>query len=150
MPFPTTGPALFDLFAGDVILSGDEEEETPGLLGSYLLPEDEVRPALSVLMPEEVLPEEWSTRGVEVAISRFPTNGPTPLASGEVLLRPLFRIYVSQHRVAPGGAYNLQQVVDRILTLLPGATSADSTLPGGIGGLAQVAIRWTNVEVSSV
>jgi hypothetical protein len=140
MALPTTPEGIYDLIEADPIL--------PGLLGEFVRPSpQEPLPMLSVMHQGERLPERWEPQGLEVRIARevsYPDA--RAMHSGEVHLRPIFRLYVTQWTKGEAD-YVLQTATERLLALLPGATAEDVSLPPELaGGLGQVAVKWQNPE----
>jgi len=140
MPLPTTPEDLFDLLSEDATIAG--------LLGVYLKPDGETEPAIIVMHGGERIREDWTPGGVEVVIRREATYDPLHLITSEVLRRPTWRIYVTQWEPDASG-YALQEVVERIIDLLPGTVVNDVTLAEGLTGLAQSCVRWTNHGASN-
>jgi len=66
-----------------------------------------------------------------------------PAETGEVDVRPTYRLSVTQWEPAAGNPLNHQAVINRILQLLPGANAADVTIDGLTTGLQQHTITWT-------
>lgn len=139
MPTPTESGALFDLLAGDATLMA--------LLGQFTYSNGTTAAALSRLWPNE--PREQGARcsGVEVSIGRIPATVGRGLWTGETMSAGVFRIFVTQWAVTPGGAHNLDAAVARILLLLEGQGDATPAgLPDGLTGLGQVVIRYATIE----
>lgn len=139
MSQPTDAQGIYDLLEGDA--------ELVGLLGTYLFAgAAEPVPALAVLMPNEDLPNGTTISGVEVVISRFSGGSSTPFLTGGEQESGEFRLYATQWESEDG--VQLEAVVRRIGQLLPGATWQPVALPDGLGGQAQMAIRWLQPEVA--
>ena len=135
MTAPTTAQEIYDLLVGDDAISE--------ALGTYTLPGGDSLAAISVLASGDALPSGTVTDGLEVVITETPNQAEELLLSDEVLTNPTWRIYV----VAWGAVGELQAVRNRIVALLPGATSTQPQRepPGeGLGVMDQVVIRWTN------
>jgi hypothetical protein len=135
MAVPTTAQEIYDLLVGDSVIRA--------ALGTYTLLNGNRLPAISVLARGEDLPSGTVTGGIEITITGTPNQAEQLLLSDEVLLNPTWRIYVIAWRALG----QLQTVRNRIVTLLPGASSEqqDADPPGeGIGVLEQLVIRWTN------
>jgi hypothetical protein len=137
---PTTAQEIYDLLAADDALAE--------LLGTVTLKgAEEPLPALSVLWPLEEEAAETVIDGVEVVIARIPSGANEPFMTGGEQLSAQFQLYITQWSVPADGTFNLDATVQRIAQLLPGATWSDNTVPGGLGGLGQVAMLWRNPEV---
>jgi hypothetical protein len=135
MTLPATAQEIYDLLSGDEAISD--------ALGAYTLPGGDTLPAISVLAGGENLPPGTVTGGIEITITAVPNQAEQLLLSDEVLANPTWRIYV----IAWGALGELQAVRNRIIALLPGATSTQPQAdpPGeGLGVVEQVVIRWTN------
>ena len=135
MTAPTTAQGIYDLLLADATISG--------ALGSYALPSGSSLPAISVMAGGDSLPPGTVTNGLEITITATPNHAEQLLLSNEVLPNPTWRIYV----IAWGALGSLQTVRNRIVALLPGATSIQlqEDPPGeGLGVMEQVVIRWTN------
>jgi hypothetical protein len=138
MTAPTTAQEIYDLLVGDDAISDE--------LGVYTLASGDTLPAISVLASGDSLPSGTVTSGLEVVITASPNQAEELLLSDEVLMNPTWRIYV----IAWGSLGQLQAVRNRIVALLPGATSTppQREAPGeGLGVMDQVVIRWTNPAV---
>jgi hypothetical protein len=138
MTAPATAQDIYDLLIGD--------ESISDALGSYTLPDGTSLPAIGVFASGDSLPSGTVTGGLEVVITETPNQAEEILLSDEVLTNPTWRIYV----VAWDAIGSLQAVRNRIITLLPGATSSQPPKdpPGeGIGVMDQIVIRWTNPTV---
>jgi len=139
MTLPATAQELYDLLIGDDAISDE--------LGVYALPGGDTLPAISVLAKGESLPSGTVTGGLEITITAVPNQSEQLLLSDETLTNPTWRIYV----IAWGALGELQAVRNRIVALLPGATSTQPQAdpPGeGLGVMEQVVIRWTNPSVA--
>lgn len=135
MTLPTTAQEIYDLLVGDDAISDE--------LGVYTLASGDTLPAISVMARGDSLPAGTVTDGLEVVITASPNQAEQVLLSDEVLTNPTWRIYV----IAWGALGQLQAVRNRIVALLPGATSTQPQAdpPGeGLGVMEQVVIRWTN------
>lgn len=135
---PTTAAAIHDLLLADATIAA--------ALGTYTFPNGATRPAVAVLAAGEQLPPGTTVDGIELVITAVPRHAERLLLSGGVLTNPTWRIYVTGWR----SIASMQPVVNRIVLLLPGATSSgiDGDPPGeGIGVVDQVVIRWTNPTV---
>jgi hypothetical protein len=138
MTAPATAQEIYDLLVGDDTISD--------ALGTYSLPGGTSMPAISVLASGESLPSGTVTGGIEITITAVPNQAEELLLSDEVMLNPTWRIYV----IAWGALGQLQAVRNRIVALLPGATSTQPKAdpPGeGLGVMEQMVIRWTNPAV---
>ena len=142
MTIPTTSQGIYDLLEDDATLAS--------LLGTYLLPgATGTIPALARLMPLEDRPPGLVIRGVEVLILRFPSGQASPFSTGGEEVSGQFQLYATQWTPSTSnGAYHVETVAQRIAQLLPGATWTANTPPDGLGGLAQLAISWSNPELS--
>jgi hypothetical protein len=141
MTLPTTSQGIYDLLEDDATLAP--------LLGTYFLPgATGTIPALAVLMPLEERPAGLKITGVEVLIVRFPSGQAEAFMTGGETIGGQFQIYATQWTPSAGGAYQVEAVARRIAQLLPGATWTANTPPDGLGGLAQLAISWSNPELS--
>lgn len=132
---PATAAAIHDLLLADQTLAA--------ALGVYTFPGGTTRPAMAVLMANEQLPPGTTVDGIEVVITAIPRGSEQLLLTGGTLTNPTWRLYVSGWQTAAA----LQTVLNRIIALLPGATSAqiEGDAPGeGIGVVDQVVVRWTN------
>jgi hypothetical protein len=135
MTAPTTAQGIYDLLLADATISA--------ALGAYALPSGSSLPAISVMAGGDSLPPGTVTNGLEITITATPNQAEQLLLSNEVLPNPTWRIYV----IAWGALGSLQTVRNRIVALLPGATSTQlqEDPPGeGLGVMEQVVIRWTN------
>lgn len=135
MPLPATAQALYDLLTADPVISAG--------LGTYTFADGSEIPAAAVLHANEKLPPGTTATGIELTITGMPGYGNQPLLSGGTLLNPTWRIYLVGWQ-SPAG---LQEMAERALVLLPGATA--TSIPGdapgeGIGVFDQVVIAWTN------
>lgn len=138
MPLPATAAAIYDLLMADATISA--------ALGVYTLANGTQRPAAAVLAANEKLPEGTVANGIELVITAVPRNAERVLLTTETLTNPTWRIYVMGWQ----SAAQLRTVADRVVALLPGATSVnvDGDAPGsGIGVIDQIVIRWTNPTV---
>lgn len=138
MALPTTAAGIYDVLVADATIAG--------ALGVYTFPTGTTRPAAAVLFANEQLPPGTTVDGIEVVITAIPSGAERPMMTGGTLKNPTWRLYVSGWQ----SAAQLQVVIDRIVALLPGATSSkiDADAPGeGIGVVDQVAVRWTNPTV---
>jgi hypothetical protein len=131
---PTTSLAIFDLLEDDTTLMG--------LIGVHRIGTG-TRPALAHFWPSEAIEPTAVPEGVEVVVWRSPMGTASrPAETGEVDVRPTYRISVTQWEPATG-TLNHQAVINRILQLLPGANAADVTIDGLTTGLQQHTITWT-------
>jgi hypothetical protein len=138
MTAPATAPEIYDLLVADDAISDE--------LGVYTLASGATLPAISVMARGDSLPSGTVTSGLEVVITATPNQAEELLLTDEVLTNPTWRIYV----IAWGALGQLQAVRNRIVALLPGATSTQPQAepPGeGLGVMEQVVIRWTNPAV---
>lgn len=143
MALPVDAVAIYDRLAADSVLAA--------LIGQFTRPFAQGPiAAISVMEQGERLPEGWSQLGLEVRIIRTPSYPQAiPLMGDEVLLRPVFRMHLTQWSLSTAGVYVLQAAAQRVLALLPGATAEDVTLQAGVTGLSQLVVRWMNPEVSA-
>lgn len=141
MALPADAQAIYDRLIADPVLAA--------LVGQFLRPDgQQPLTAISVMEIGERLPESWEPSGLELRIIRTPSYPRAmPLLGDEVMLRPVFRIHLTQWSLSSAGNYVLQAAVQRVLVLLPGATAADVGIEAGVTGLAQSVIRWMNPEV---
>jgi hypothetical protein len=81
---------------------------------------------------------------VEIVVWRSPMGtATTPTQTGEVDVRPTFRLSVTQWEPpTAGGACNQLAVLNRLLQLLPGANASDVTIDGLTTGLQQHSVTW--------
>jgi hypothetical protein len=138
VPLPATAAAIYDLLTADATISA--------ALGVYTLANGTQQPAAAVLAANEKLPEGTVADGIELVITAVPRNAERVLLTTETLTNPTWRIYVMGWQ----SAAQLRTVADRVVALLPGATSVnvDGDAPGsGIGVIDQIVIRWTNPTV---
>lgn len=141
MTLPTTAEEIYDLLVEDATVAE--------MLGTYLLPgAEEPIPAIAVLLPLEDKAAETVITGVEVVIARVPTGDTAPFMTGGETTSGQFRLYVTQWTPPDDGDYLVDAMCRRIGQLLPGASWRDNTLPDGLGGLAQMAVVWTNEELA--
>jgi hypothetical protein len=135
---PTTAQAIYDrLIADAAILAA---------IGTYTLPTGETRQAMAVLAANEQLPPGTTVDGIEVVITAVPRTSERVLMTEETLTNPTWRVYISGWQLAG----QLRTVADRVVALLPGATSVsiEGDAPGqGIGVIDQIVVRWTNPTV---
>ena len=132
---PTTSLAIFDLLEDDTTLMG--------LIGVHRIGTG-TRPALAHFWPSEAIEPTAVPEGVEVVVWRSPMGTASrPAETGEVDVRPTYRLSVTQWEPAAGNPLNHQAVINRILQLLPGANAADVTIDGLTTGLQQHTITWT-------
>lgn len=132
---PTTTLGIFDLLAGDATLLG--------LIGVHRLESGNTRPALAHFWPSEAIEPTTAPEGVEVVVWRSPLGtAARPAETGEIDLRPTFRLSVTQWEPAAGNPLNHQAVLNQILRLLPGANASDVTIDGLTTGLQQHTITW--------
>jgi hypothetical protein len=135
MTTPTTAQGIYDLLLADTAISN--------ALGVYTLPSGATLPAIGVFASGDSLPSGTVTNGLEITITAVPNQSEQLLLSDETLTNPTWRIYV----IAWGALGSLQAVRNRVIALLPGATSTQPQAdpPGeGLGVMEQVVIRWTN------
>ena len=135
---PTTAQAIYDLLIADAAILA--------AIGSYTLPTGETRQAMAVLAANEQLPPGTTVDGIEVVITAVPRTAEQVLMTGETLTNPTWRVYISGWQ----SAGQLRTVADRVVALLPGATSVsiEGDAPGqGIGVIDQIVVRWTNPTV---
>ena len=140
MPLPATAQAIYDLLVADETISDG--------LGTYTFADGSQIPAIAVLHANEHLPPGTTVEGVEVTITALPNGySPQALLTFEALLNPTWRIYIAGWQ----SAAPLQAMAERVMALLPGATSTAmrGDPPGeGIGLIDQVVVAWTNPTVS--
>ena len=133
---PTTSLALFDLLEGDADLTD--------LLGIHTLQDGTTRAAIAHFFPQETIEPDAEPSGVEIIVWRSPMGtAAIPFETGEVDLRPTFRITVTQWEPLNDGDYNQAEVITRIQQLLPGANASDVTIDGLTTGLQQHIVAWT-------
>ena len=138
MSLPTTAQGIYDLLAGDAVISA--------ALGTYTPRGQSPVPAIAVVRRNEQLPEGTAVAGLEVVILANPEYGTEPYMTGETGLNPQFRLYVSEWSPSTDLSA-LQSLTQRIISLLPGcrAVPIGGDAPGqGLGVLDQYAISWTN------
>jgi len=138
MALPTTAQELYDLLAGDAVVTA--------ALGTYTPRGGTAIPAIAVVRRNEALPEGVTVAGLEVVILNNPDYATQAMLTGEQALNPQFRLYISEWSPA-SGVLALQALTQRIISLLPGCRSMPigGDPPGqGIGVLDQYAISWTN------
>ena len=138
MTLPTTAQELYDLLAGDAVVSA--------ALGTYAPRGQSPVPAIAVVRRNEQLPEGVAVAGLEVVILANPDYSPEAMLTGETGLNPQFRLYVSEWSPSTD-LTALQVLTQRIISLLPGCRSVPigGDAPGqGLGVLDQYAISWTN------
>lgn len=135
MALPTDSGALFDLISTDPVI-------TP-LLGTHILKSGATRPAISRLWQNETIEATTRQQGVEIQVDRLPMGyASEPCQTGEVVTNPSFSIRVTQWKPAPGGAQNIEAVINQLLFLLPGATANNVTIQDLTTGLAQYVVIW--------
>jgi hypothetical protein len=147
MTLPTTAQELYDLLAGDAVVTAG--------LGTYTPRGGAAIPAIAVVRRNESLPEGVAVAGLEVVILANPDYAIQAMLTGEQALNPQFRLYVSEWSPA-SGLLALQALTQRIIALLPGCRAVpigggslgkgvvDQEALSGIGVLDQYAIAWTN------
>lgn len=136
MTLPTTTLGLYDLLEGD--------ETIADLLGVHRLAGGTTRPALAHFWPSEAIEPTATPEGVEIVVWRSPMGTASrPAETGEVDVRPTYRLSVTQWEPAPGDDLNQQAVLNRILQLLPGANASDVSMDGLTSGLQQHTVTWT-------
>lgn len=133
---PTTSLEIFDLLEGDAGLAP--------LLGIHTHRDGTTRQALAHFFPEETIEAETTPSGVEVIVWRSPlATAATAFETGEVDIRPTYRITVTQWEPLGNDAYHQAEVITRIQQLLPGANANDVTIDGLTTGLQQHVVVWT-------
>lgn len=135
MAIPTTAQEIYDLLIAD--------EAIEDALGTYTLAGGDSLPAISVLAKGASLPAGTVANGIEITITALPGYAPQVLLSDETLTNPTWRIYL----LAWGQLGAMQLVTERVIALLPGATSSmpRADPPGeGLGVIEQTVITWTN------
>jgi hypothetical protein len=138
MSLPATAQELYDLLAGDAVVSA--------AIGTYTPRGQSPVPAIAVVRRNEQLPEGVAVAGLEVVILNNPDYSPEAMLTGETGLNPQFRLYVSEWSPSTDLSA-LQALTQRIINLLPGCRSVPigGDAPGqGLGVLDQYAISWTN------
>jgi hypothetical protein len=144
MSLPTTAQGIYDLLAGDAVVSA--------ALGTYTPGGQSPVPAIAVVRRNEQLPEGTAVAGLEVVILNNPDYGTEAFLTGETGLNPQFRLYVSEW-LPSADLSALQALTQRIVSLLPGCRAVpirgDQRGSGdpngqGLGLLDQYAISWTN------
>lgn len=135
MTIPATAQAIYDRLIADQVIAA--------ALGTYTLTGGGSLPAISVLAKGASLPSGTVANGIEISITALPGYAPQLLLSDETLTNPTWRIYL----LAWGQLGAMQQVTERVIALLPGATSSmpRADPPGeGLGVIEQTVITWTN------
>jgi len=138
MTLPATAQELYDLLAGDAMVSA--------ALGTYTPRGGSAIPAIAVVRRNESLPEGLVVAGLEVVILANPDYVTVAMLTGEQALNPQFRLYISEWSPS-SGFLALQALTQRIISLLPGcrAVPIGGDPPGrGVGVLDQYVIAWTN------
>ena len=139
MTLPATAEAIYDRLLADAAIAA--------ALGTYTLADGTSRPAIAVLAKNESLPPGTIAEGVELVITRVPGFANRALLTGGTLPNPTWRIYVMGWQ----SAAQLQAVAERVLVLLPGASTnpVEGDAPGeGIGVIDQLVVTWTNPTVA--
>jgi hypothetical protein len=101
MSLPTTAQGIYDLLAGDAVVSA--------ALGTYTPRGQSPVPAIAVVRRNEQLPEGVAVTGLEVVILKNPDYSTDTFLTGETGLNPQFRLYVSEWsalQVAPQAITN--------------------------------------------
>jgi hypothetical protein len=127
MSLPATAQELYDLLAGDAVISA--------ALGTYTPRGQSPVPAIAVVRRNEQLPEGVAVAGLEVVILANPDYGTVPYLTGETGLNPQFRLYVSE--------WSALQVAPQAITnaaLASGTATLTFAAAHGIGVGKQVAV----------
>lgn len=127
MSLPTTAQGIYDLLAGDAVISA--------ALGTYTPRGQSPVPAIAVVRRNEQLPEGVAVAGLEVVILANPDYGTVPYLTGETGLNPQFRLYVSE--------WSALQVAPQAITnaaLASGTATLTFAAAHGIGVGKQVAV----------
>lgn len=133
---PARATEIFDLFAQD--------SEMQRLLGKYTLDDGTVAPALICMWPNDTLPPQSRTSGVELVVMRG-VNGNVATGLGfEARITNTFRMYAIQWEPIIPGDYCMEEVLLRIAQLLPNCEWVENDLDRRTDGLGQVAIKWRN------
>jgi hypothetical protein len=127
MSLPTTAQGIYDLLAGDAVISA--------ALGTYTPRGQSPVPAIAVVRRNEQLPEGVAVAGLEVVILNNPDYSPEAMLTGETGLNPQFRLYVSEWsalQLAPQAVTNA--------ALASGTATLTFAAAHGIGVGKQVAV----------
>lgn len=135
---PRSATDIYDLLNAD--------ETIQRFIGRYQLVDGTVVPALICMWPNETLPPQSKTTGVELVVLRGPGGaGSAPLGfADELNISKTFRLYAVQWETALPGDYCLDEIVQRVAQLLPNASWEETSLTNATDGLSQVAIKWRN------
>lgn len=133
---PTRATEIFDLFAQD--------PEMQRLLGKYRLDDGSVVPALICLWPNETLPPQSRTTGVELVVVRSISGGIEHGLGFTPRISNTFRMYAVQWEPEVPGDYCMEEVLLRIAQLLPNCSWEETDIDSRADGLGQVAIKWRN------
>ena len=140
MTLPATPSEIYELLAADEAL-GDS-------LGTYVFPDGTTASAMAAYGANETSPPGTQTIGVEVVIAQEVEQRPTLFVTGGGQSIQTWRLYVTQYENQ--GSRHLQEAVNRVVTLLPGAYGIPVNIPtgpaNGIGVLSQIVITWKNPE----
>jgi hypothetical protein len=127
MSLPTTAQGIYDLLAGDAVVSA--------AIGTYTPRGQSPVPAIAVVRRNEALPEGVAVAGLEVVILNNPDYSPDAFLTGETGLNPQFRLYVSE--------WSALQVAPQAITnaaLASGTATLTFAAAHGIGVGKQVAV----------
>jgi hypothetical protein len=127
MSLPTTAQGIYDLLAGDAVVSA--------AVGTYTPRGGTEIPAIAVVRRNEALPEGVPVAGLEVVILNNPDYSPDAFLTGEAGLNPQFRLYVSE--------WSALQVAPKTVTnaaLASGTATLTFAAAHGFGVGKQVAV----------
>jgi len=135
---PRSATEIYDLLFAD--------ETIHRFIGRYTLADKSKVPALICMWPNESLPPQSKTQGVELVVLRGPSGAGTAGLgfTEEMNISKTFRLYAVQWEPEVPGDYCIDEIVQRVAQLLPNCTWEDNDLPSSTDGLGQVAIRWRN------
>jgi hypothetical protein len=127
MSLPTTAQGIYDLLAGDAVVSA--------AIGTYTPRGQSPVPAIAVVRRNEQLPEGVAVAGLEVVILNHPDYSTEAMLTGETGLNPQFRLYVSE--------WSALQVAPKAITnaaLASGAATLTFAAAHGFGVGKQVSV----------
>ena len=127
MSLPTTAQGIYDLLAGDAVVSA--------AVGTYTPRGQSPVPAIAVVRRNEQLPEGVAVAGLEVVILNNPDYNTDTFLTGETGLNPQFRLYVSE--------WSALQVAPQAITnaaLASGTATLTFAAAHGIGVGKQVSV----------
>ena len=135
---PRSATEIYDLLFAD--------ETIHRFIGRYTLADKSKVPALICMWPNESLPPQSKTQGVELVVLRGPSGAGTAGLgfTEEMNISKTFRLYAVQWEPEVPGDYCLDEIVQRVAQLLPNSTWDETSVASGTDGLGQVAIRWRN------